>query len=121
MTTASSEARTRPAPGAPSAVRPLAVGDLVLDAANRVAYRGGAEIRLTATECALLRQLMSNPGRVLSKALLLDRVWAPAFGPGDRGNLVELYISYLRKKIDAGRPPMIHTRRGMGYVLKPAA
>ncbi len=116
---------TPPSAAAPQAVRNLAVGDLVvgdlvLDEANREAYRDGAEIRLTATEFALLRQLMRNPGRVLSKTLLLDRVWSHTFGPVDRGNVVELYISYLRKKIDAGRPPMIHTRRGMGYVLKPA-
>ncbi len=123
MTIASTEARPRPALGAPSARPRLVVGDLVLDEANREAVRGGTAIPLTATECALLRQLMREPGRVLSKTLLLDRVWAHSFGGGgrgDRGNVVELYISYLRKKIDAGRPPMIHTRRGMGYVLKPA-
>ncbi|MBZ4321499.1 winged helix-turn-helix domain-containing protein [Streptomyces sp. SCA2-4] len=121
MTIASTEARPRPAHAAPTAVPRLVVGDLVLDEANREAVRGGTAIPLTATEFALLRQLMREPGRVLSKTLLLDRVWAHSFGPGDRGNVVELYISYLRKKIDAGRPPMIHTRRGMGYVLKPAS
>ena len=61
---------------------------------------------------------MRNPKRVLSKAQILDRVWNYDFG--GQANVVELYISYLRKKIDAGREPMIHTMRGVGYVLKPA-
>ena len=60
---------------------------------------------------------MRNPRRVLSKAQILDRVWNYDFG--GQANVVELYISYLRKKIDAGRTPMIHTMRGAGYVLKP--
>ena len=79
---------------------------------------GGDEITLTATEFELLRFLMRNPKRVLSKAQILDRVWHYDFG--GQANVVELYISYLRKKIDAGREPMIHTMRGAGYVLKPA-
>ena len=61
---------------------------------------------------------MHNPKRVLSKAQILDRVWDYDFG--GRSNIVELYISYLRRKIDDGREPMIHTVRGAGYVLKPA-
>ena len=69
--------------------------------------RGGVEIQLTATEFELLRYLMRNPRRVLSKAQILDRVWNYDFG--GQANVVELYISYLRKKIDANRPPMIHT------------
>ena len=81
--------------------------------------RAGEEISLTATEFELLRFLMRNPRRVLSKAQILDRVWNYDFG--GQANVVELYISYLRKKIDAGREPMIHTMRGAGYVLKPAA
>ena len=80
--------------------------------------RGGDEIALTATEFELLRFLMRNPRRVLSKAQILDRVWQYDFG--GQANVVELYISYLRKKVDAGREPMIHTMRGAGYVLKPA-
>ena len=74
-------------------------------------------IELTATEFELLRFLMRNPRRVLSKAQILDRVWNYDFG--GQAHVVELYISYLRKKIDAGREPMIHTVRGVGYVLKP--
>jgi two-component system OmpR family response regulator len=96
----------------------LVVGDLVLDEDSREVRRAGAPISLTATEFELLRYLMRNPRRVLSKAQILDRVWNYDFG--GQANVVELYISYLRKKIDAGRAPMIHTMRGAGYVLKPA-
>ncbi len=96
----------------------LVVGDLVLDEDSHEVTRGGDEITLTATEYELLRFLMRNPRRVLSKAQILDRVWNYDFG--GQANVVELYISYLRKKIDAGRDPMIHTLRGAGYLLKPA-
>jgi two-component system OmpR family response regulator len=96
----------------------LAVGDLALDEDSREVSRAGEPIQLTATEFELLRYLMRNPRRVLSKAQILDRVWNYDFG--GQANVVELYISYLRKKIDAGREPMIHTMRGAGYVLKPA-
>jgi two-component system OmpR family response regulator len=96
----------------------LTVGDLVLNEDSREVIRAGAEVALTATEFELLRYLMRNPRRVLSKAQILDRVWNYDFG--GQANVVELYISYLRKKIDAGREPMIHTMRGAGYVLKPA-
>jgi two-component system OmpR family response regulator len=96
----------------------LTVGDLTLDEDAREVRRAGAVIELTATEFELLRLLMRNPRVVLSKAQILDRVWSYDFGGG--GHVVELYISYLRRKIDAGREPMIHTVRGVGYVLKPA-
>ncbi len=96
----------------------LVVGDLTLDEDSHEVRRGGDEISLTATEYELLRYLMRNPRRVLSKAQILDRVWNYDFG--GQANVVELYISYLRKKIDAGRAPMIHTLRGAGYVIKPA-
>ena len=97
----------------------LAVGDLTMDEEAREVRRGGELIDLTATEFELLRFLMRNPRRVLSKAQILDRVWNYDFG--GQAHVVELYISYLRKKIDAGRPPLIHTVRGVGYVLKPAS
>ncbi len=97
----------------------LVVGDLVLDEDSHEVTRAGEEIQLTATEFELLRYLMRNPRRVLSKPQILDRVWNYDFG--GQANVVELYISYLRKKIDANRPPMIHTLRGSGYVLKPAS
>lgn len=95
----------------------LVVGDLVMDEEAREVTRGGELVELSRTEFELLRFLMRNPRRVLSKGQILDRVWSYDFG--GRAHIVELYISYLRKKIDAGRPVMIHTVRGVGYVLKP--
>ncbi|MEV0489868.1 response regulator transcription factor [Streptomyces atratus] len=95
----------------------LTVGELAMDEEAREVRRGGAVVELSRTEFELLRFLMRNPRRVLSKDQILDRVWAYDFG--GRAHVVELYISYLRKKIDAGRAPMIHTVRGVGYVLKP--
>jgi two-component system OmpR family response regulator len=97
----------------------LAVADLTMDEDAREVRRGGVLIDLTATEFELLRFLMRNPRRVLSKAQILDRVWNYDFG--GQAHVVELYISYLRKKVDAGRDPLIHTVRGVGYVLKPGA
>jgi two-component system, OmpR family, response regulator len=96
----------------------LVVGDLVLDEDSHEVTRAGEPVSLTSTEFELLRFMMRNSKRVLSKAQILDRVWSYDFG--GRSNIVELYISYLRKKIDNGREPMIHTLRGAGYVLKPA-
>lgn len=96
----------------------VVVGDLVLDEDSHEVTRAGEEVHLTATEFELLRYLMRNARRVLSKAQILDRVWSYDFG--GQANIVELYISYLRRKIDKGREPMIHTLRGVGYVLKPA-
>jgi two-component system, OmpR family, response regulator len=96
----------------------LTVADLTMDEDAREVRRGGDLIDLTATEFELLRFLMRNPRRVLSKAQILDRVWNYDFG--GQAHVVELYISYLRKKIDTGREPLIHTVRGVGYVLKPA-
>lgn len=97
----------------------LMVGDLVLDEDSHEVWRGDDAITLSATEFELLRYLMRNPRRVLSRAQILDRVWSYDFG--GQANVVETYVSYLRRKIDAGRDPMIHTVRGFGYVLKPAA
>ncbi|MEU1160673.1 winged helix-turn-helix domain-containing protein [Streptomyces sp. NPDC005921] len=90
---------------------------LTMDEEAREVTRAGELIELSPTEFELLRFLMRNPRRVLSKAQILDRVWSYDFG--GRAHVVELYISYLRKKVDAGREPMIHTVRGAGYVLKP--
>ena len=94
----------------------LRVGDLSLNEDSHEVERGGVPIELTATEFELLRYLMRNPRRVLSNAQILDRVWQYDFG--GRSSVVELYISYLRKKIDAGREPLIHTIRGAGYMIK---
>ena len=94
----------------------LAIGDLVMDEEVREVTRAGRPVELTRTEFELLRFLMRNPRRVLSKGQILDRVWSYDFG--GKAHVVELYISYLRKKIDAGHSPLIHTVRGVGYVLK---
>ncbi|WP_449278523.1 response regulator transcription factor [Leucobacter sp. GX24907] len=95
----------------------IRVGDLTLNEESYEVERGGEPIPLTSTEFELLRFLMRNQRRVVSKAQILDRVWSYAFT--GKTTVVELYISYLRKKIDEDRPPMIHTVRGAGYMLKP--
>jgi len=94
----------------------LEFADLELDDDTREVWRAQHSIELTATEFKLLRYLMLNPRRVLSKAQILDHVWNYDFG-GD-ANVVETYISYLRKKIDALGPPLIHTIRSAGYSLR---
>ncbi len=94
----------------------LRVGDLTLNEDSHEVERDGTEIELTATEFELLRYLMRNERRVLSKSQILDRVWSYDFG--GKSSVVELYISYLRKKIDAGRTPLLHTVRGVGYMIK---
>ena len=93
--------------------------DLEMDEDTHEVWRGGQPIDLTATEFNLLRFLLSNPRRVLSKAQILDHVWNYDFG-GD-SSIVETYISYLRKKVDIQDPRLIHTVRGVGYVLRLAA
>lgn len=95
----------------------LIVGDLVLDEDSHEVTRAGTDIPLTATQYEVLRFMMHNPRRVLTKAQILDTVWDCDFGGGP--NVVELHISHLRKKIDTGHYPMINTIRGVGYVLKP--
>jgi len=95
----------------------LVLDDLALDEETYEVYRGDELIELTPTEFKLLRYFMRNPRRVLSKAQILDHVWEYDFG-GD-GNIVETYVSYLRRKVDAGRTPLIHTVRGVGYTMKP--
>lgn len=95
----------------------LIVADLILDEDSHEVTRKDDEIQLTATEFELLRFMMRNPQRVLTKGQILQRVWN--HDDDGRSNVVELYISYLRRKIDAGRTPLIHTVRGVGYVLKP--
>jgi two-component system OmpR family response regulator len=95
----------------------ITVGELELNEESHEVSRAGREIELTATEFELLRYLMRNQRRVVSKAQILDRVWSYDFG--GRSSVVEIYISYLRKKIDAEGVAMIHTVRGAGYMLKP--
>ena len=94
----------------------LVFADLELDEDTREVFRGQSSIELTPTEFKLLRYLMMNPRRVLSKSQILDHVWEYDFG-GD-ANVVETYISYLRKKVDSLGPPLIHTLRGAGYSLR---
>jgi two-component system OmpR family response regulator len=98
----------------------IRVDDLELDDDAHEVRRGGTVIELSPTEFKLLRYLMLNPNRVLSKAQILDHVWKYDFRGDD--NIVESYISYLRRKVDNVQPRLIHTLRGVGYVLrKPAA
>lgn len=94
----------------------LEYADLVLDENTLEVYRADRAITLTPTEFRLLRYLLLNAGRVLSKAQILDHVWQYDFG-GD-GNVVETFISYLRKKVDVTGDPLIHTVRGFGYSLR---
>jgi two-component system OmpR family response regulator len=94
----------------------LTFDDLELDDDTREVTRGGQHIDLTDTEYRLLRYLMSNPRRVLTRAQILDHVWNYDFG-GD-ARVLETYISYLRKKVDADGPALIHTVRGVGYSLR---
>lgn len=96
----------------------LRVADLVLDDDAHEVFRGDQEIDLSPTEFKLLRYLMLNPNRVLSKAQILDHVWEYDFN-GD-ASIVESYISYLRRKVDniSDEPPLIHTKRGVGYLLR---
>ena len=98
----------------------LAVDDLEMDDDTHQVWRAGTPIDLTATEYKLLRYLLLNSPRVLSKAQILDRVWEYDFD-GD-ANVVETYVSYLRKKVDRLGPPLIQTIRGVGYTIRaPAA
>ncbi len=94
----------------------LVFEDLELDEDTREVSRGGRPIELTATEYRLLRYMMINGRRVLTRSQILDHVWEYDFG-GD-ARVLETYISYLRKKVDADDPPLIHTVRGVGYTLR---
>jgi two-component system OmpR family response regulator len=94
----------------------LSFADLTLDEDAHEVRRGGRLVDLSPTEFNLLRYLLVNAGRVVSKAQILDRVWNYDFG-GD-GRIVESYVYYLRKKIDRWDPPLIHTVRGVGYALR---
>lgn len=93
----------------------LTVADLELDEARWEVRRGGAPVELSPTEFRLLAFLMRHPGQVLTKAQLLEHVW----GFGTQSQVVETYISYLRRKLDPLGPPLIHTQRGVGYALRP--
>jgi two-component system, OmpR family, response regulator len=102
--------------GEPEPGSRLAVADLELDEDSHQVWRAGTEVALSPNEFKLLRYLMINAGRVLSRAQILDHVWDYSFD-GD-GNIVESYVCYLRRKLDRGEPRLIHTIRGIGYVLR---
>ncbi len=102
--------------GSPTTPTRLVFADIELDDDTHEVFKSGRPVTLSPTEFNLLRYFLRNPGRVLSKAQILDHVWNYDFG-GD-GNVVESYVSYLRRKIDAGEPALLHTVRGVGYVLR---
>jgi two-component system OmpR family response regulator len=96
--------------------RVLAFADIELDEDSYEVRKAGAPVALSPTEFKLLRYFLQNPNRVLSKAQILDTVWEYDFG-GD-ANVVESYVSYLRRKVDTTDPRLLHTIRGVGYVLR---
>jgi two-component system, OmpR family, response regulator len=110
-------ARTSARVAAAAGPSAIVVGDLHLDEDTRAVHRAGEAVELTPTEYELLRYLARNANRVLSRDHLLANVWGMDFGTSS--NLVDMYVSYLRKKLDAGREPMLQTVRGAGYVLRP--
>lgn len=103
--------------GATAQVPLIQVADLTLDPARRTVKRGGEPIPLTNREFALLEYFMRNPGRVLTRTMITEHVWDYSFDSAT--NVIDVYVNYLRRKIDAGRDrKLIHTVRGVGYVLK---
>ncbi len=94
----------------------IQVGSLALDPEGREVRRGGVLVELSATEHRLLEYLMINRGVVVTKTQILANVWGTDYDGSD--NVVELYVGYLRRKLDEGHPRLIHTRRGLGYVLR---
>ena len=108
--------RTEPAEGEPEV---LSLGDLVMDVPAHTVRRGDREVELTRTEFALLRLLLEHPGQVLTRSTIFERVWGYDFGA--TSNTLGVYLSYLRRKLEAGgEPRLLHTVRGLGYVLRPA-
>jgi two-component system OmpR family response regulator len=93
----------------------LRVGDLELNLLRRTAHRGGTTIELLPTEYRLLEFMMRHPGQVLTRTMLLERVWDFNFDPTT--NVVDVHVSRLRRKLDAAGPPLIRTLRGAGYML----
>ena len=112
-------ARTSSRVGSTDGARGLHIGDLDIDEESREVLRNGERLDLTATEFELLRFFVRNPRRVIAKGEILAAVWGYDFGA--TSNLVEMYVSYLRRKLDGPGDPVIHTVRGAGYILKPAS
>jgi heavy metal response regulator len=95
----------------------LQIGELILDPARRIVSRSGEKIDLTSKEFALLEYFMRNPGRVLTRTMIIEHVWNYDFDT--MTNIIDVYVNYLRKKIDSGHgAKLIHTVRGVGYVMK---
>jgi two-component system response regulator MprA len=116
---AASDPVTRPERGATSEPEEgvLAFGDLVLDTRTRDVRRGRRLIELTRTEFQLLELFLRNPRQVLTRELIFERVWGFDFGPSS--NTLSVYVGYLRRKTEAaGEPRLIHTIRGVGYMLR---
>jgi two-component system OmpR family response regulator len=112
--------RTTRAPGTdgtPDEGALLSVGDLELDEEHWVVRRSGTQVELSPTEFRLLAYLMRNQGRMLTRQQLLENVWGWEFA--GQSQVVETYVSYLRRKLDPLGPPLIHTQRGVGYSLRP--
>jgi two-component system OmpR family response regulator len=107
--------RTADGPTSPQAAR-VSFADIELDDETHEVWKAGVPVSLSPTEFKLLRYFLQNAGRVLSKAQILDHVWNYDFG-GD-ANVVESYVSYLRRKVDTTEPRLLHTLRGVGYVLR---
>ncbi len=97
----------------------LRAGDLELDESRWTVHRAGVRVELSPTEFRLLAYLMRHQGRVLTRAQLLENVWGWDYA--GQSQIVETYVSYLRRKLDPLGPPLIHTQRGVGYSLRPAA
>ncbi len=108
--------RTAAASAASSGDEVLRIADLELDETRWTVRRAGIDLELSPTEFRLLAHLMRNAGRVLSRDQLLDNVWGWAHSGNSQ--VVETYISYLRRKLDPLGPPLIHTQRGVGYSLR---
>jgi two-component system OmpR family response regulator len=96
---------------------PLRVADIELDEERWTVHRGGVPVELSPTEFRLLAYLMRHQGRVLTRAQLLEKVWGWDYS--GESQIVETYVSYLRRKLDPLGPPLIHTQRGVGYSLRP--
>ena len=109
--------RASGADGTPDEGALLTVGDLELDEEHWVVRRSGTQVELSPTEFRLLAYLMRNQGRMLTRQQLLENVWGWEFA--GQSQVVETYVSYLRRKLDPLGPPLIHTQRGVGYSLRP--
>ncbi|MGH3166095.1 MAG: winged helix-turn-helix domain-containing protein [Trebonia sp.] len=105
----------QPAPGEQLVLR---AGDLELDEVRWTVHRSGALVELSPTEFRLLAYLMRNQGQVMSRTQLLEHVWG--WNRTGQPQIIETYVSYLRRKLDAHGPRVIHTRRGIGYQFRPA-